>query len=271
VVLKPEEGERIGRPPTDNIEAYDIFLQIRSSLWPPTRENLLTARSAYHRIIEIDPGFAGGHAGQSLTHSLVVMFGISENPQKDLKLAMELANKAVEIDNWFAQAYSALGIALTASGQLDEAIAKTQRGVELQPGDADVHLYSALSRFFAGQAETAYDAISTAIRLDPQYVRGPYLNVLGIVCFCAERYQEAIDVFKRNIDRGGPIGPPALAFRTAAYEVVGQLEAAKESAQELLEFFPAFTLTSFRMPNLFRESADAERVISALRKAGLPE
>lgn len=271
VVLKPEESERISRPPTANIEAYDIFLRTRSSLWPPTRENLLTARSAYLRITEMDPGFAGGYMGQSMTHSLVTIFGLSENPQKDAQLALELANTAMSIDNSFAQAYSALGVALTASGQHEEAVSGTQHAVELQPGDADVQLFSALSRLFAGHAEVAYDRISTAIRLDPQYIRGPYLNVLGIVCFCAERYQESIDVFKRNVDRGGPIGPPALAFRTAAFYAAGQFEAAKESAQELLNFFPAFSLDNFRMPYMFKESADTERVITALRCVGLPE
>jgi adenylate cyclase len=271
VVLKPEEGERVGRPPTENIDAYDIYLRTRSSLWPPTRENLLTARSAYHRITEMDPGFAGGHTGQSMTHALVVIFGLSESAERDVQLALDLANKAMSIDRNFAHAHSALGLALTASGQHESAIASAERGVELQPGDADVQLFLAFTCLFAGQFEMAYEAISTAIRLDPRYVRGPYLNVLGIVCFCAGRHQESIEVFKRNVDRGGPIGPPALAFRSAAYAMDGQVEAARESAQELLNFFPAFTISSFRMPQMFRNPADSERIISALRDIGLPE
>jgi len=271
VVLKPEEGERISRVPTENIEAYDKFLRTRSSLWPPTRENLLIARSAYRRITEMDPGFAGGPTGQSLTHSLTALFGLSENLQEDARLGLELANAAITIDDSFAQAYSALGAALTATGRHKEAVSRAHRAIELQPGDADAQLFSALSSLFAGQFEYAYDAISTAIRLDPQYVRGPYLNVLGIVCFCAERYQESIDVFKKNIDRGGPIGPPALAFRTAAYGAAGQIEEAKVSAKELLSFFPAFALNHFRMPYMFKQVEDTERVISTLRRVGLPE
>jgi adenylate cyclase len=271
VVLKPEEGERVGRPPTENIDAYDIYLRTRSSLWPPTRENLLTARSAYRRITEMDPGFAGGHTGQSMTHALVVIFGLSESPEQDVQCALELANAAMGIDRNFAHAHSALGLALTASGEHEASIASAGRGVELQPGDADVQLFLAFTCLFAGRFEMAYDAISTALRLDPRYVRGPYLNVLGIVCFCAGRYQESIEVFKRNVDRGGPIGPPALAFRSAAYAMDGQLEAARESAQELLNFFPAFTISNFRMPQMFRNSTDSERIVSALRDIGLPE
>ena len=271
VVLKPEEGELINRPPTANIDAYDIFLRTRSSLWPPTRENLLTARSAYRRITEIDPSFAGGYAGQSMTHSFTVIFGLSEDAPEDARLALEIANTAVSHDNSFALGYSALGLALTATGQHDEAINWAKRAVDLQPGNADVQLFTAFIHLFDGQSEVAFEAITTALRLDPQYVRGPYLNVLGMVHFCNGRYEEAIEVFKRNVDRGGPIGPPALAFRTAAYSAAGRMEEAQASAQELLNFFPAFSLAQFQFPLMFKHADDAERVMVALRKTGLPE
>jgi tetratricopeptide (TPR) repeat protein len=102
-------------------------------------------------------------------------------------------------------------------------------------------------------------------------VYGPYLNVLGVVCFCAGRYEEAIDAFKKNVERGGPIAPPALAFRTASYSAAGYMEEAKESAQALLDFFPAFSLTRFPMFHLFKDPADTQRLIDALRQAGLPD
>jgi adenylate cyclase len=271
VVLKPEEGEQISRPPTQNIEAYDIFLRTRSSLWPPTRENLLDARSAYRRITEIDPSFAGGHAGQSMTYSFTVIFGLGEDPQQDARLALEIAHTALSLDDSFAQGYSALGLALTATGQHEEAISRTRRAVELQPGNADAQLFAAFTHLFAGHIDVAYEAITAALRLDPQYVRGPYLNVLGFVHFCAGRNEEAIDVFKRNVDRGGPIGPPALAFRAAAYSAAGRMEEAQASALELLDFFPAFSLQQFRMLQMFKHADNRERIIVALRKAGLPE
>ena len=270
VVLKPGEGESINRPPTGNIEAYDIYLRTRSSLWPPTRENLLTARSAYRRICEIDPNFAGGHAGLSLTYSFTVTFGLSEDPQDDASRALELARQAVSVDDRFALAHSALGLAHNANGQHEEARRHAQRAVELQPGDADVQVFSALTNLYAGHVDTAYEAVCTALRLDPQYVNGPYLNILGIVCFCAGRYQESIDTFRQNIERGGPIGPPALAFRTASYSAAGQEAEARASAQELLGFFPNFTISGFQMPKIFDSREVGQRLADALHSAGLP-
>ena len=271
VVLKPDEEASINRSPTDNIEAYDIYLQTRSSLYPPTRENLLTAGSAYRRICDIDPGFAGGHAGLSLTHSFMVIFGLVKNARQDTDRALELARLAVSIDDRFAIAYSALGLAHIAAGLHQLGVEYTRRAIDLQPGNADVQVFSALSCLFTGRIDAAYEAVTTALRLDPQYVRGPYLNILGIVCFCGGRYQESIDTFQQNADRGGPIGPPALAFRTAAYSVVEQMTKARASAQELLSFFPGFSVSQFKMPTLFANRDDNERLFKALRAAGLPE
>jgi adenylate cyclase len=271
VALKPEEHERIGRAPTENLEAYDIYLRTRTTLWPPTRENVLTARSAYRRITDIDPTFSGGHAGLSMTHSFAVIFGHSDRPAEDAARALEAANTAIANDDRFAQAYSALGLAHCVAGRHEMAVAEALRAVELQPGDADAHTFLAIVQFLAGQAEGAYEAITTALRLDPHYVNGPYLNVLGIVCFCAERYEESIEAFKRNIERGGPLGAPALVFRTAAYSALGRIEEAENSAQDLLGFLPGFSSARFGMLRLFSDPEDSQRVIAGLRKAGLPD
>ena len=64
---------------------------------------------------------------------------------------------------------------------------------------------------------------------------------------------------------------PALAFRTAAYSAAGEIEEAKKSAQALLNFSPDFSVSGFRMPHIFKNKDDSERVFSALRNAGLPD
>ncbi len=55
VALKPGEAERLAHAPTDNLEAYDVYLRTRMTFWPPMRANILTARSAYSQVIDSDP------------------------------------------------------------------------------------------------------------------------------------------------------------------------------------------------------------------------
>ena len=206
-----------------------------------------------------------------MTYSFAVIFAHGERPEEDSRLALELANKAVALDDEFAQAHSALGLAYTVTGHHDEAIDCVRRAIELQPGDADAQLFCSFSHMFAGQMRDAYDAINTALRLDPQYVKGPYLNILGIICFFMGNYEEAMDAFKRNVERGGPLAQPALAFRAAACGASGFVEDAKESAEALLNFFPAFSSSRFPILRIFKRPEDRERAIEGLRKAGLPD
>jgi adenylate cyclase len=271
VALKPEERERLSRPPTENLVAYDIFLRNRARPWPPTRENILSARNAYRRIMEIEPSFAGGYAGASMTYAFAIMFGHSERLGDDASTALELANSAVSLDPHFAQAHSALGLAYSVAGQHAKAIAHARQAVDLQPGDADSQLFLAFAEMFGGHADESCEAMRTALRLDPQYVNGPYLNILGMSCFCAGRYDEAIAAFEKNIERGGPLAPPAIAFRTACYSAIGQKDKAQAAAHALLSFYPGFSLSGFRIAHLFKDKDVTERLLEALRKAGLPE
>ncbi len=129
VALKPDEGERLAHAPTQNLEAYDDYMRARMTFWPPNRANILTARSAYAQVIDSDPTFAGGHAGKSVTHSMAVLFGHSERPDEDARIALELAERSMARDEEFALSHSALGFAYTALERPEEGVAATRRRI----------------------------------------------------------------------------------------------------------------------------------------------
>jgi adenylate cyclase len=270
VALTSDEHERLGRPPTHNIAAYDLYLRSRTTPWPPTRENILAARKAYQRITEMDPTFVGGHAGAALACALFVVFGHSDQPAADAETAIRTAEKALAINDRFALGQSALGLAYLASGRRDEGVPAARKAIELQPSDSDAHAFLALTFISTGKGEEAGQAAASALRLDPQYTKGPYLNILGVAKFVAGAYEEAIGAFRRNLEQGGPIGVPALAALTASCAVTGRAEEARESAQELLRFFPGFSVTRSRALFIFDTEA-RERLGAGLRKAGVPE
>jgi adenylate cyclase len=271
VALKPDEGERLAHAPTRNIEAYDVYRRARMTFWPPTRANILTARSAYAQVIDSEPTFAGGHAGKSMTHSMAALFGHSERPDEDARIALELAERAITEDKEFALSHSALGFAYMAMERREEAVAAVRRAVEFQPGDADSHAILSQCLSLAGHGEEARDAALTALRLDPQYVAGPYINALGRACFVAERYEEAIEAWERNIARGGPFAAPMLTAWVTSHVELGQMEKAREITLILLQREPDYTLASVQKNSFSAPSERVEQMIDALRQAGVPE
>ncbi len=270
VALKPQEKAQLGRPLTDNLEVYDTYLRLRATPWPPIRENILSARHAYEHIIRIEPSFVGGHAGKALSHAMAVVFGASDEPEADAEIAHRTTTEALAIDDRFAQAHSALGLALLAKREHDAAVGAARRAVVLAPNDADAHCFLGLTLLFAGEGEAASEAAANAHRADPQFVNGPYLNLLGAALFVAGRYGESVEAFERNVARGGPVGVPMLHFWAASCAALGRHEEAGRIAQQILQFVPQFSIASYGMLQMYKNDADAARLVGYLRDADLP-
>lgn len=273
VSLKPEEQQRLAHAPTSNVEAYDLYMRARTMAWPPTFNNVLSARRVYERVTEVDPQFAGGYAGRSLSYSTAVFWGYSDSPEVEAKLSTELAQKAVKVDPEFARSHSALGLAHSANGRSDEAIESARRAVELQPGDADSHAWLARCLMYAGAGDAACDEARTALRIDPQYVNGPYYNLLGYASFVAGRFADTIEAFERNDARGGPHQPVRFIYWAAACGHLGRFEEAKERLQDLAQSHPDLSLQEVRRwPRIInRGKGERDLIIDGLRLAGMSE
>ncbi len=57
----------------------------------------------------------------------------------------------------------------------------------------------------------------------------------------------------------------------AAYVAAGRMKEARDTADELLKFFPDFSLKRYRMLHMYKSEEDSQRLVGYLRKAGLPE
>ena len=272
VTPKPQGPDLQPPKHTPSQEAQDLFLRAER-ITPASGEQVLDARRMFQKVIELDPKSAGGYAGSSWTHSLAVLRGFSESLREDTERALELAQKAMAVDDGFEGSLEALAGANLVTGQNEQAVAIAERVVDLQPEDADAHAYLGLYLMWAGRADEAIVPIKKSLRQNPQiaFSTGPYLNFLGFAYSTAGRYEEAVAAFEENATRGGPTGVEVLAYAAAAYNELGQEEEAKATVQELLEKYPKFTLRSWPWLRLYKNLDDWKRLLEIFRKAGLPE
>ena len=117
-----------------------------------------------------------------------------------------------------------------------------------------------------------HDAARTALRLDPQYIEGGYLNLLGRSLFIAGQYENSIEAYAQNRDQGGHI-PTVVGFRNwiAALSLIGQPEAARALTQDMLKYNPGFSLAQIYETSDILCQGELEPLIDGLRKAGVPE
>jgi adenylate cyclase len=271
VTLKASEAERLYRKHTENIEAYDLYIRIMRECFPPKKECYAQAVEECKRIIQLDPKFGGGYQLLSYFLSAGARFGLSTSPREDVEKALELAQQAVSIDDTFALSYISLASAYLMKRQHEDALAAASEAVRIEPGGYNSNMWLGYYLHWMGRGEEAVQAVRKAQQLNPKYLndRVPWiLDFMGFACFTACRYEESIAAWKQVLDRFGPL-LLREAFLTASYAELGRDDEAKEMAQQLLENHPNFSVSSWKYARTYKNQEDTERLLNALRKAGL--
>jgi len=271
VKISPAEHTLLERRHTGSAEALALYRQAFVLLMPPNdRDRVITARHMFHRVIDIDPTFAGGYAGIGFSHAVTVLFSTTEEPYTALEKAIDMALKAIEVDPHFGMGYVVLAFAYALSDRMDEALFNAGKAMTLQPGDAFAQFVYGLCLTLSGKPAEAVPPLSEAIRLDPVEPRTPYRNVLGIAHYATGRYAEAAELFDENLRIGGPTGPHVAAFRAATYAALGKENEAQSIIQELVLTHPEFPVEGW-LAKWLRNTDHLSTTMEELYWQGLPK
>jgi adenylate cyclase len=270
VQLTSSETDSLKTVHTNNLDAYELYVRARATPFPPVPDRIESARKMFAQVIELDPEFAGGYAGVSAMMSFAAMWSHTD-PTEIVDQALAMAQQAISVDETFGWSYTALGMALMHRHQYADAIAAAREAITRQPSDADAHVYLGLILGLDGQYAAAIDAINQAIRLNPLFFNGPYLNCRGQTQLLAQDYVAATDTFRENVERNGPVGPPALCWGAAAYAALENKQEAERLTARLTEGFPGFTMTNWNYLSLIRDAGARDRVVGLMRDAGVRE
>ena len=265
VKLTEDEQERLVRKYTENMEAYDSFLQGMELIHHHTKEANVQARQMYKRAIDLDPKFAAAYALLGLTYSQEWSHGWSQNPQA-LERAFELAQAAIALDNSLPFGHAILGEIYLWKKHYEKAVAEQEKAIALSPSDAD--LISGLGGIlnWAGRPEEAIELVKKAMRLNPMY-QTEYLWNLGHAYFLRGRYGETIETLKRARDRN-PKYLPVHVYLSASYINQGQQKEARAEAAEASMLSPQTSMEAWKQRLPYKNQAVLERLIDSLRKAG---
>ncbi|NOT55989.1 MAG: adenylate/guanylate cyclase domain-containing protein [Deltaproteobacteria bacterium] len=253
---------------TDNLAAYDAFLRGYDYCYVRcTQEGNAKARQWYEKAIALDPRYAEAYATLGATYLYDWIFQWSQDPQT-LQRALELAQKAIVIDDAVPRAHLILGQVYLSLKQYDQAIASAQRAIALNPNFADAYVLGLAEIFnFVGRSAEVVGLVEKAMRLNP---RAPYLYFfqLGRAYRLLGRSEEALAALKETLARNPNF--VAAHFQLAGiYSELGREEEAQAAAAEVLRINPSFSLEVWRQRIHFKDPTIVERWFAAARKAGL--
>ncbi len=267
VELTQEEQARLTRKETSNIEAYEAFWRGEAAVWRFTKKANLQAQRLYERAIELDPEYAAAYAGLAQTYILAVTYGWSRDPQL-LRRAVELAEHALALDASLPTAHHALSTTDMFKGQHDQAITHLEHSIALAPNDAYGYVCLGHTLSYAGRHQEAITVLHQGLRLSPHYPVG-YLFILGQAYAFAGQYAEAETTLKKVLARSPDFWSPYLWLAIIYMEGDRHTEA-QAAVAEVRRTNPQFSLKVLAEEKvLYKDPAVLERMIAALRKAGL--
>jgi adenylate cyclase len=188
-------------------------------------------------------------------------------PQETLKKCMELAQKALAIDDSMPDVHSFLGLLHSRQGEHDKAIVEGEKAMALNPGGTYTLGNYAASLTMAGRPEQAIPLYQKAIRLNPFGPSSVYRDY-GVALRSTGRFEEAVPAFKKAIQ----IVPDNLTAHlglAATYSFMGRDKEARLEAAEVLRINPKFSLDYIAKISLFKDQLAKDKYVDALRKAGL--
>ncbi|MDP9291965.1 MAG: hypothetical protein M3O82_06345, partial [Verrucomicrobiota bacterium] len=166
--LSGAERQQLAKRPTENLKAFQYYMQGRSYRQRNTREDLLMAVRYYERAIEEDRNYALAYAGLSEAYSTLGAFGYTA-PIEGRSKGEEAARKALALDDNLAEAHAALGYAYISFAPSNFSLGdrEMRHAIELSPSLAMVHLYLGVSLVRQGRLDESLAEMLTARELDP--------------------------------------------------------------------------------------------------------
>lgn len=229
--LTHSAGTLLAQRPTDDLEAYELYLKGR--YW--STSDTARAEEFYRRAIARDPRFAAAWAAIADSWLFRGRYGNS-SPREKFEKAREAAMKAVALDPELADGHAALAqVYADQDWDWPRAEREYRRALELNPNSDVAHGQYAYLLLFRRDFDGALEHSARATEVDPL---SPLWAVLrGFVLHSAGRPEEAIRHLEETL-RAHPHLIPALLHLGIAYTDVGKPDLAIAKLDEALAIHP---------------------------------
>jgi adenylate cyclase len=270
--VKLTEGGQVGRPEKyfKGKQGLDCYLKLTEASgyyerWNIEDNNL--ARRMIEEAIAMCPENPMTYFNLGWVYHNDYMLDNTKSPRETIEKGIELVQKALAMDDSIADAHGLLCRLYLTKREYAKAIAEGERAVALNPGGTSVLVSYAASLAVAGKPEEAIPLFQKAIRLNP-FGPSQLYRQFGEALRDTGRFEEAVSAYKKAIQLA-PDNITAHIHLTATYIWMGREKEARAEAAEVLRINPKFSVDSHAKMLSFKDQSANDRVVDALRKAGL--
>ena len=261
LTLMREDKTKLVKRPTENLEAYNLYLQGRYFWNKRTAEEIRKAIDFFNQAIEIDSHYALAYVGLADCYLLLPVYG--RFPIREvLPKAKEAVSRALEVDDTLAEAHTSLAAVIESEGAAADAEREYKRAIELNPNYPMVHLWYHVFLRFRGRLDEAEAEIRRAKELDP-------LSLIinsgwGDMLYLKKKYDQAIQQYSKTLELDQSFAE-ARRMRGKCYQQKGMFEEAIADFQKAREDFGNNPYGLGDLGNAYAVSGEKTRAIEVLK------
>ncbi len=179
VTLSPQELEALADKPTDNLQAYDLYLRGKRYARRLTRQDVEFALQMFENAVVLDPSFALAYAACANACAMYYAF-FSRDPVW-VERGREASGKAVALRWDLPETHVSQAWVLYVAGLYDEAVRMVKKAIERKRDCEGAYYLLCHALFSAGRYQDVVDVSEAAIEASGEdyniYV--PIVNSLG--------------------------------------------------------------------------------------------
>jgi len=269
VTLSPQEEAALAAKPTENLQAYDLYLRGKSYARRLTRQDFEFALQMFENAVALDPDFALAHAAIAnvcaQTHYLYARDPVW------LERALAASKKAVALRPQLPEVLVAQAWILHAEGQQDEAARCARQAIERKSDCEGAYHLLARALFASGRYQELVNVADAAVEASSQdyniYV--PILNALGALGKeepLRNARQRQIQALENQL-KSVPEDARARVLLASNYASSGRREDATREANLAVALRPNDAIVLYNLACTFCQMEKKPEALDALRKA----
>jgi serine/threonine protein kinase/Tfp pilus assembly protein PilF len=284
---------------TENIDAFSVYLQGRFHWNKRTAESLETSIEFFKKAIELDSQYALAYAGLADARIVLGFYG-KFRPPDVMPLALEAANRALEIDDMLAEAHISVGCVeavyqwdwlnsekqfqrgielkeeyavghhwnainyLTPLERFEEAQMSIQKALEFEPSSLVINSTVGLIYYFSRDYKKAIENLENTLQMEPDYPVTHFF--LGRALVQVSRYDEAMDHFKKALKFYGDSTNMLATFAHAA-ALAGKQDITQKILIQLQDLSERMYVSAYDMASIYVGLGQADEALKWLEKA----
>jgi serine/threonine protein kinase/Tfp pilus assembly protein PilF len=269
VTLSPQEEQALAAKPTENLQAYDLYLRGKTYARRLTRQDIDFALQMFENAVSLDPDFALAHA--AIANACAQYHYHYERNPRWLERAVGATQRASTLKPEAPEVQLAESWILYAEGKYAEAAAKMRALISRKAECEGAYYLLGRSLFSAGDYQGVVEIAeaATASSGDDYNVHVPIINSLGALGktdALRHAHQQRAEMIERHIEKV-PEDARARTLLATDYAGLGRPDDAAREASLALALRPNEATVLYNLACVFCMLERREEALDALRKA----